>query len=88
MLELVGRPFGQTFIVQAKGARFWLNMLWAVNAQGMFRFIAVQSGVHATVFREFLKQLITGMTRKVFLMVDGQPMHKAQVGAKIRARKR
>jgi transposase len=72
-------PVGQTPIVQATGARFSLNMLSAVNAQGMFRFMTVEAGVNATVFREFLKRLITGMTRKIFLIVDGHPMHKAKL---------
>ena len=72
-------PVGQTPIVQATGARFSLNMLSAVNAQGMFRFMTVEGGVNATVFREFLKRLITGMARKIFLIVDGHPMHKAKL---------
>ena len=33
----------------------------------------------ATVFREFLKRLITGMDRKIFLIVDGHPTHKAKL---------
>jgi transposase len=72
-------PLGETPIVEATGARFSLNMLSAVNAQGMFRFMTVAGGVNATVFREFLKRLITGMTRKIFLIVDGHPMHKAKL---------
>ena len=72
-------PVGETPIVQATGARFSLNMLSAVNAQGMFRFMTVEGGVNATVFREFLKRLIAGMTRKIFLVVDGHPMHKAKL---------
>jgi transposase len=72
-------PVGETPIVQVTGARFSLNMLSAVNAQGMFRFMTVDGGVNATVFREFLKRLITGMTQKIFLIVDGHPMHKAKL---------
>jgi transposase len=72
-------PVGETPIVQTTGARFSLNMLSAVNNQGLFRFMTVEGGVNATVFREFLKRLITGMTRKVFLIVDGHPMHKAKL---------
>ena len=72
-------PVGETPVVQATGARFSLNMLSAVNAQGMFRFMTVDGGVNATVFREFLKRLITGMTRKIFLIADGHPMHKAKL---------
>jgi transposase len=31
------------------------------------------------VFREFLRRLITGMDRKIFLVVDGHPAHKAKL---------
>jgi transposase len=72
-------PQGQTPIVTATGARFSLNMLSAVNAQGGFRFMTVTGGVNAKVFREFLQRLITGMTRKIFLIVDGHPCHKAKL---------
>ncbi len=72
-------PVGKTPIVDTTGARFSLNMLSAVNAQGHFRFMTVDGSVNATVFREFLKRLIAGVTRKIFLVVDGHPMHKAKL---------
>ena len=72
-------PVGETPIVPATGARFSLNMLSAVNAQGMFRFMTVEGRVNAAIFREFLKRLIAGMTRKIFLIVDGHPMHNAKL---------
>jgi hypothetical protein len=31
------------------------------------------------VFRDFLKRLIAGMERKIFLIVDGHPAHKARL---------
>ena len=72
-------PAGKTPVVKATGARFGLNMLSAVNALGHFRFMTVEGTVTATVFREFLKRLITGMERKIFLVVDGHPAHKAKL---------
>lgn len=71
-------PVGQTPVVKATGARFGFNMLSAVNALGHFRFMTVEGTVTATVFREFLKRLITGVDRKIFLIVDGHPTHKAK----------
>ena len=35
--------------------------------------------VNVSVFREFLKRLITGMDRKIFLIVDGHPAHKPKM---------
>jgi len=70
-------PIGKTPIVKATGARYGVNMISAVSAQGGFRFMTVQGNVNATVFREFLRRLIFGMDKKVFLIVDGHPAHKA-----------
>ena len=41
--------------------------------------MTVHGTVNAGVFKEFLKPLISGMTQKVFLIVDGHPMHKAKL---------
>lgn len=72
-------PEGKTPVVKATGARYGLNMLSAVSAQGHFRFMTVEGRVNAEVFREFLRRLITGMDRKIFLVVDGHPAHKAKL---------
>lgn len=72
-------PVGKTPVIQGTGARYSLNMISAVNAQGGFRFMLAEGTINATVFREFLKRLIAGMQRKVFLIVDGHPMHKAKL---------
>jgi transposase len=54
-------------------------MLSAVNALGHFRFMTVEGSVTARVFRQFLKRLIAGMDRKILLIVDGHPTHKAKL---------
>jgi transposase len=72
-------PKAQTPVVKATGARFSLNMLSAVNAQGHFRFMTVEGRVNAGVFRDFLQRLITGVEQKIFLIVDGHPAHKAKL---------
>ena len=41
--------------------------------------MTVEGRVNASVFRDFLKRLITGMERKIFLIVDGHPAHKAKL---------
>ena len=71
-------PVGRTPVVKATGRRFSLNLLSAVNAKGHFRFMTVEGSVTGAVFIEFLRRLITGMDRKVFLIVDGHPSHKAR----------
>lgn len=68
---------GNTPEVVSTGARFGLNMISAVNAQGKFRFMVVEGSVGAKVFIEFMKRLIYGSKRMIFLIVDGHPAHKA-----------
>jgi transposase len=69
---------GQTPIVSSTGARFGLNIISAVSAQGEFRFMLVKGRIGAMKFLEFIKRLLYNAPRKVFLIVDGHPMHKAR----------
>jgi transposase len=70
---------GKTAVVSSTGARFGLNLLSAVSAQGEFRFMTVKGRVGATQFIEFIKRLLHIMPRMVFLIVDGHPAHKAKM---------
>jgi transposase len=72
-------PQGKTPVVKATGARYGFNIISAVNAQGHFRFMVVDGTVTASTFREFLERLIAGADRKIFLIVDGHPTHKARM---------
>lgn len=72
-------PKGKTPIVSSTGARFGLNIISAVSRRGEFRFMCVKRRVNAPVFIEFLKRVIHDAKRKVFLIVDGHPTHKALV---------
>ena len=69
---------GQTPVVTSTGARFGLNLISAVSAQGEFRFMTVEGRVNAGVFIEFLKRLVHNAERPIFLIVDGHPSHKAK----------
>lgn len=71
-------PKGETPVVQATGARFSVNMISAVSPRGDFRFMVIEGGVNSTVFVEFLKRLMTGSKKKIFLIVDGYPAHKSK----------
>ena len=72
-------PVGQTPVVEVTGRRFSLNMISAVSPQGEFRFMLHEGSVTATVFRDFLKRLLIGAEKPVFLIVDGHPIHKAKL---------
>lgn len=70
---------GKTPVVSSTGARFGLNLMSAVSAQGEFRFMTVKGRVGAVQFIEFIKRLLHNAQRMVFLIVDGHPAHKAKM---------
>jgi len=72
-------PCGETPVVNVTGSRFSLNMLSAVSPRGEFRFMVHEGSVNASVFKEFLKRLMIGTTKPVFVVVDGHPIHKAKL---------
>jgi transposase len=69
---------GKTPIVSSTGARFGWNMISAVSAQGEFRFMVIKGRVTGSHFVDFIKRLIHGSRRMIFLIVDGHPFHKAR----------
>ena len=73
---------GKTPVVSSTGARFGLNLISAVSAQGEFRFMTVKGRIGAVQFIDFIKRLIHGIHRTVFLIVDGHPAHKAKMVTK------
>ena len=68
---------GKTPVVRSTGARFGLNIISAVSAQGELRFMTVNGRIAAAQFIEFIKRLTHGTDRMIFLIVDGHPIHKA-----------
>lgn len=69
---------GRTPEVRATGARFTLNVISAISASGNLRFMVVRGKVAAQQVCEFIQRLMHGARRKVFLILDGHPMHKAK----------
>lgn len=70
-------PVGKTPVVITTGARFGLNMISAISARGRLRFMVVKGHVNAPVFIEYLRRLMYGAKRPIFLIVDGHPTHKS-----------
>jgi len=71
-------PKGKTPVVSATGARFGFNIISAVSPRGMLRFMVVEGSVTAATFIEFMKRLLIGASKPVYLIVDGHPSHKAK----------
>ena len=72
-------PIGQTPVVKQTGQRFSLNMISAVSPKGKLRFMVTRNRIGASVFVEFLKRLMHGGRKSIFLIVDGHPTHKARL---------
>ncbi len=70
---------GQTPIVRVTGQRFILNMISTISPRGALRFMVVKGGMGAKIFTQFLKRLMHGQRRPVFLIVDGHPAHRAKL---------
>lgn len=69
---------GHTPIVSSTGARFGVNMISAISAQGQLRFMLTEGRVTASVFVDFLKRLMVNAPGPVFLVVDGHPVHRSK----------
>ena len=70
---------GETPIVLSTGQRRGMSMISAITSRGHLRFMVLEDGsVNADAFIEFVKRLLVGVKRKIFLIVDGGPAHRAK----------
>jgi hypothetical protein len=71
---------GETPVVMGTGQRFRCNMISSITNRGRLAFMIFRQRFTARVFLNFLGRLLrlTRKTRrKVFLIVDGHPVHKS-----------
>ena len=76
-------PVGKTPVVKVTGRRFSLNMISAVSPTGYLRFMVVDGNVGANTFCQFLKRLVSKSRKKIFLILDQHPIHKAKCVRKV-----
>lgn len=72
-------PIGETPVAAVTGRRFSFNMISAVSPRGDFRFMIYEGSGTAQVFKEFLKRLMIGAAKPVYVVVDGHSIHKAKL---------
>ena len=78
--DAVGRSYGrcgQTPIIPGTGQRFGCNMISAINNRGHLYFMVFKSRFDNGVFLGFLKRMVRQINRKIYLIVDGHPVHHA-----------
>jgi hypothetical protein len=72
-------PTGKTPVVKVSGNRFRCNMISALSNRGQLAFSVFEGSFVIAVFLTFLQRLIQhAKGRKVFLIVDGHPVHRAK----------
>lgn len=79
--DQIGRTYGkigQTPVVKVSGQRFSCQMISTVSNRGNLRFMIFEGKFNADVCIRFLKRLIKDTKRKIFLILDGHPVHKSK----------
>lgn len=79
--DQIGRTYGkigQTPVVKVSGQRFSCQMISTVSNRGTLRFMIFDGKFNADVCITFLKRLIKDAKRKIFLILDGHPVHKSK----------
>lgn len=69
---------GQTPVIPGTGRRFGCNMISTITNRGRLCFMVFKERFNARVFIRFLKRLLRQVGRKVVLIVDEHPAHKAR----------
>ena len=68
---------GQTPVVPGTGQRFRCNMISAITNRGRLAFMVFRQRFTARVFLEFLRRLRRLTKRKLYLIADRHPVHRA-----------
>src|SRR3954468_14117361 len=70
-------PRGRTPVIRRPGKRFSQSMISSLTNQGKLRFMIYEGALKAPIFLNFLQRLIREATRKLFVIVDNLPVHRA-----------
>jgi transposase len=71
-------PRGRTPTIRISGNRFGCNLISAISTRGRLYFSVFRGTFSTKVFLAFLRRLIKQVDRKVFLILDGHPVHRAR----------
>ena len=68
---------GRTPVIAGTGQRWRCNMISSITGRGRLRFMVFKKRFTAEVFIAFMRRLVRSVGRKVYLIVDGHPVHKS-----------
>jgi transposase len=72
-------PVGQTPVLPVGNEHFRVSMISTITNQGKLRFMFYKGGMNASRMIEFMRRLIKGADRKIFLIVDNLKSHRAKL---------
>src|SRR5919202_2416997 len=70
-------PKGQTPIIRRPVRRFSQSMISSLTNQGKLRFMIYEGALNTAIFLDFLRRLVREAGRKLFVIVDNLPVHRA-----------
>ncbi len=70
---------GQTPVIRATGQRFGCSMISAITNRGQLVFRVFHGTFRAPMFVDFLRRLRLQSHGKVYLIVDGHPVHRSRL---------
>jgi transposase len=68
---------GRTPVIPGTGQRFRANVISTITNRGKLAFMVFRERFTAEVFLRFLRRLVRQAGRKVYLIVDGHPVHRS-----------
>jgi len=71
-------PKGQTPVVRVNNKRHGLSIISTVTNKGQMRWRIFDGALNTTILIDFLRRLIKGQSRKVFLILDNLRVHHAK----------
>lgn len=69
---------GKTPVVPSAGRRFKCNMIAGISNRGKLFFMLFTCTFRAPLFLTFLRRLLKQQQRKIFLIADAHPVHRAR----------
>jgi transposase len=75
-----GRSYGRrgvTPVIPGTGQRFRANMMSSITNRGHLCFLVFDGSFNAEVFIRFCRRLLRQRRRRIFLIVDGHPVHRS-----------
>jgi transposase len=71
-------PKGRTPVIRRPARRFSQSMISSLTNRGKLRFMVYEGALNTTIFLNFLRRLIREAARKLFVILDNLPVHRAR----------